>query len=224
MKTIKHKTIALLLILLGQHGQAQGFVNLDFEDATIVYDPDYGPNGVYASYAIPGWTAGGYSGPIAVLYNTASIGSASVSILDSNGYPPAIDGAYSVYLYGGGTSPLASISQTADVPPSTEAIFFEAQHYSLTSGTGTLQISLGGQSLPFYQISTGPNYTLYGGNIPSVMAGQSEQLIFSVLQGENFWNIDDIQFSSTAIPEPSSVALGALGALLLGFRRWRNAF
>jgi hypothetical protein len=34
--------------------------------------------------------------------------------------------------------------------------------------------------------------------------------------------LDNIQFSSTAVPEPSELALGALGALLLGFRRWRK--
>jgi hypothetical protein len=82
---------------------------------------------------------------------------------------------------------------------------------------------LGNQNISFSALSTGANYTLYGGNIPLAFAGQSEQLMFSALEGENFWNIDDIQFSSTAVPEPNEFALGALGALLLGLRRWRNS-
>lgn len=208
-------TFSVVALLVGnQLGVAQGFVNLDFEDATIVFDPDYGPNAVYASAAIPGWTPTGFSGPTTVLYNTASAGGTSVSILDINGHPPALDGAFSVYLYGGGGEPAASISQTGLVPASTESILFKAH-----SGTGTLLVSLGGQNIPFSALSTGANYTSYGGNIPSELAGQSEQLTLSALAGENFWNIDDIQFSSSSVPEPSEFALGALGALLLGIRR-----
>jgi hypothetical protein len=81
-------------------------------------------------------------------------------------------------------------------------------------------VSLGGQNLSYFALSNGPNYTLYGGNIPSAFAGKSEQLMFSALEGENFWEIDDIQFSSSPVPEPSELALAALGTLLLGFRRW----
>jgi hypothetical protein len=85
-------------------------------------------------------------------------------------------------------------------------------------------VSLGGQNVPFFALSTVAPYTiLYGGDI-SAFAGQSEQLMFSALQGENNgWNIDDIQFSSSSVPEPSVFALTALGALLLGFFRWRNS-
>ena len=36
---------------------------------------------------------------------------------------------------------------------------------------------------------------------------------------ENYFNLDDIQFSAQAIPEPSEILLAALGALFLGFRR-----
>jgi hypothetical protein len=32
------------------------------------------------------------------------------------------------------------------------------------------------------------------------------------------WNIDDIQFSDLAIPEPTILGLSALGGLLLGWR------
>jgi hypothetical protein len=222
---IKNMCSILILVGLWQNTQGQGFVNLDFENAVITHDPSSPyPNAVYASDAIPGWTPTGFIGPNDVLYNTASAGSTSVSILDVNGSPPALDGAFSVYLYGGGTEPAASISQTGVVPVSALSILFKAQNEGGVLG-GPLLVSLGGQNISFFALSTGANYTLFGGNIPSAFTGQSEQLMFSAPKdgGNNFWNIDDIQFSSSSVPEPDTLALGAFGALLFGFRRWRDS-
>jgi hypothetical protein len=222
MKIIKSQILIALFIVLCQKVHAQGFVNLNFEEATIVPDTSSPyPNAVYAGDAIPGWIATGFIGPTDILYNSASLGDPSVSILGINGTPPALDGAFSIYLYGGGgPSTGASISQTAIVPSSTESLLFEAQQ----SGTGTLQVSLGGQNISFFALSTGANYTLYGGNVSLAFANQSEQLTFSALAGNNnFWNIDDIQFLPTAVPEPSVLGLSVLGSLLLALRRWKSA-
>jgi hypothetical protein len=224
MKTnFKSAFLMVLLLTSGHAGFSQDFQNLDFEDATIIPDPSsmYYPEAVYASNAVPGWTVTGcFLGPNDVVYDSASLGSTSVSILDTNG--GAFDGAaYSVLLYGGGTATAASISQTATVPVSAESILFEAQNGGYPGGI-ILVVSLGGQNLSYFALSNGPNYTLYGADI-SAFAGQREQLMFSALEGENFWNIDDIQFSSSPVPEPSELALAALGGLLLGFRRWRNS-
>ena len=214
--------IALVLFLLGvggERGFCQGFINLNFEDATIIPDPSspYYPNAVYASSAIPGWTATGFIGPSEILYNSASSGSTSVSILGVNGFPKALDGQFSIYLYGGVTAASASISQTAVVPASSESILFEAQ-----GGIGTLLVSLGGQNVSFQALSTTPNYTLYGGNISPAFSGQSEQLTFSALEGiNNAWELDDIQFLTSPVPEPGTLALlgAGAGAMMLGLRR-----
>jgi len=65
---------------------ARTFQNLNFEQATIVYDPSSGyDSAVYASDAIPGWIPNSFLGANDILYNVASIGSASVSILGTNG-------------------------------------------------------------------------------------------------------------------------------------------
>jgi hypothetical protein len=217
-----NKTLATIIVIFGTYPCfSQGFINLNFEGATIIPDPSspYYPDAVYASDAIPGWTATGFIGPTDILYNSASLGSTSVSILGTNGYPPALDGDFSVYLYGGGTAPSASISQTGVVPLSAESILFDAQ------GTGgTLVVSLGGQDISFAPISTAIGYTVYGGNIPLGEVGQSEQLMFSALEGlNNFWEIDDIQFSTSPVPEPSALALCALGGLSLVWRRNRSS-
>ena len=81
---------------------------------------------------------------------------------------------------------------------------------------------MGTQIVPFAAIGSEPNYTLYGANI-SAWADDTEQITFSaqaVVLGLNNWTIDEISFSPTALPEPSIVALTAMGGLLFGARKW----
>jgi hypothetical protein len=102
------------------------------------------------------------------------------------------------------------------VPVLTESILFKAQ------AEGPMTLSLGGQNIAFAPLSTGANYTLYGGNIPSALAGQVEQLEFSVPEGpggNNAWNIDSIVFSATPVPEPATWTLLLYGAGLFGVMR-----
>lgn len=218
---MKAISITLALTLIGTwSGLSQGFVNLDFEHATIVPDPGspFYPNAVYASNALPGWTiTGSFLGPDEILYNHLSTGAQSISILDANSLRPILGGNYTLDLYGGGPSGV-SISQTGVVPASAISLFFMGQPPFL----GTLLVSLGGQNLPFVAVSNSLNYILYGATMPAGMAGQSEQLVFSALPGNNnYWELDNIQFSSSPIPEPSELALAAFGIFLLAFVRSR---
>ena len=57
MKGIKILLVFLFIIISLALIHGQGFVNLNFENAQIVYDSSYPPYAVYASDAIPGWTA-----------------------------------------------------------------------------------------------------------------------------------------------------------------------
>lgn len=205
---------------LSQAVFGQGFVNLNFEQAIIKPDPSspYYPYAVYASNAIPGWTAtGGNLGPNEILYNDLSLGAPCISLSGTN--PAPLNGAYSVGLYGGAFFPGnvgVSISQTGMVPVFAQSIQFDAQ---ISSAPGSiLLVSLGGQNIPFSAISTGSNYTVYGGDI-SAFAGQVEPLVFTAPQGNNnFSEIDDIQFSASPIPEPSVLSLFGLCTLLLFWR------
>jgi hypothetical protein len=211
--------ILVLLVLAGiQNGFSQGFVNLNFESAKIIPDPTspYYPFGIAISNAVPGWAVfGSTQGDIT--YNDPAVGSSWVSLIATNGQQ--ISGKYSVLLQGG-TSSLseAAISQTAVVPGSAESLLFEGQ-----PGGGMLVVSLGGQDLSFAAVGTGSDYTLYEAALPAGLAGQSEQLEFTTPGGiPNNWNIDNIQFSPFAVPEPGTLALTALGGLFLAFRRWKN--
>jgi hypothetical protein len=217
MKSKAIKMILITTILISIKAYPQGFVNLNFENATVTrVSPDF-PNYIYASNAIPGWTTylGGASQD-GIGYNTVSLGGAAIFLEDTNANslgPPPIQGTYSILLEGStaSTPTAASIGQTGQIPPGTMSMTF----WGYSSG-----VSFGGQSLSLVVLSTTPNYYVYGADV-SALVGQTGQLLFTAQPGD-YNIIDNIQFSSSPIPEPSSLALGALGASLLGFRRWRN--
>src|ERR1035438_8883011 len=89
-KIMKSKLISIIftaaLLSLAESGFAQGFVNLNFESATLVPvsgDP-YGS--VQFAQAFPGWTATYVGGGISTnaLYNNVFLNSAGISIIDHN--------------------------------------------------------------------------------------------------------------------------------------------
>jgi hypothetical protein len=209
-----------VLFLAALSAQAQGtFQNLDFELANPGQTVE-SPNGYPVAYnvpvanALPYWNV--YYGDVqqnTVNFNSPGLGSTLVTLV-GEGWP-AIDGNYSVLLQGGGTASAASITQTGTIPSGTESLFFEAQ-----PGEGILDVLIGAQIVPITAMGNGANYTLYGANI-SAWAGDSESLTFSALEDlsqPNNWEIDDISFSD--VPEPSMVALTAIGGLLFGARKW----
>src|SRR5579885_3463998 len=89
MKTAKLLTVCLTLFCTNSSIRAQGFINLNFENASFTVDPAgaFPPYSVFASNAIPGWTA--YLDGIPqmdILSNEATAGSAMVSLQGTN--PP----------------------------------------------------------------------------------------------------------------------------------------
>jgi hypothetical protein len=105
------------------------------------------------------------------------------------------------------------------VPADTVAIQFIAEG---NPELGSLLVSLGGQNISYYAISSGPTYTTYGGNIPLSLASQIETLSFTAAEGyNNNWEIDDIQFSPTAVPEPQALGWICFGVFFLSRRMKR---
>jgi hypothetical protein len=223
MKSIIIKiTIATAILMSGQ-AYSQGFVNLNFEGATITLVDPQVPQYIYASNSIPGWTAYLNGTPQwGIGYDTVSEGGATVCLEDTNANslgPVPLQGIYSVLLEGAsgvfGSNPTtASIGQTGTIPNTAQSFTFWGNL------GGTVLVSFNGQNINFSAIANGPNYTTYGANI-SAYAGQTGQLLFTATL-QSGATLDNIQFSSSPIPEPSTFALAALGGLLLSFRRWRN--
>jgi hypothetical protein len=216
--------------------QAQGtFQNLDFESASVAASPSESyPNLVSIASALPGWTGYlgadqqtqvGYNAPanstasitlIGPTWNSANVGIYGVGI---------IDGSYSVDLQTGAapnngpTALNASIEQNGTVPSTANSLLFEADE------TTPLSVSFNGSALVPIALSSGVSaegvpYTLYGANI-SAWAGRTGELEFTseANSSANFVVLDDISFSTMAIPEPSPLALTGIGALVFALYR-----
>lgn len=245
MKTPRTLFLCLIIFCAHTFAQAQGFINLNFESATLVPVPGDLYNRVQFAQAFSGWTGtvGGVQQTLA-LSNNVYLDSAGIAIIDHNWtnsaayknggfYPPVsglIQGNYTAILMSGldlQTYQIedATLSQTGQVPLGTQSLQFKA--YEAFDSLGSFAVTLGGQNLSLVTISNALNYTLYGANV-SQWAGQTVELAFTVFAenphvNDEYLYLDAIQFSTQPVPEPSAFALTAFGTLLLGFRRWRNS-
>ena len=200
----------LALVLSGAGAVGQGFVNLDFEQPITPLTPINSQ--VPTSDALPGWNAYAYGNPqSSVVYNTLSLGAAAVSLQGPGSLEPILQGSYTVILQGssGGTPGSAAIGQTGQIPLSAESLVFWGY-------VGLDNVSFDGYTLPLVQIGSTAHYNIYGADI-SPFAGRTGELLFTA-PPSYMELVDNIQFSSQAIPEPGIYALSAFGALLLGWR------
>ncbi len=190
--------------------RGQSFQNLNFESAQdLPGNPGNNGTSVSVANALPDWTV--YDGSLALsyVYYVSNNFLGDTTAVELEGGSLALSGNFSVGLYFD-----ASISQTGLVPNNAESLQFEA------SSALNLQVILDGQSLPYSAISQGPDYTMYGANIPAGLEGQPETLTFETISGET--RLDDIEFLPTSVPEPSEYALIGLGAILFGIYRCKG--
>ena len=216
MKRITVTLVTVAVLSISAHGQ--GFGNLDFESACNLPQNPPVPGGAKVSVtnALPGWTAYAAGGVISEVYYVSNDFSGVSSYVELEGGSLALSGDFSVALFQN-----SSISQTGLVPAEAESLEFEAQGPGPgnTLGPSGLTVSLGGQSLSISQISQGPDYIVYGANIPVGMDGQAEALAFAC-QGPGSGDVllDNIEFST---PEPPEWAMIGVGVVLFGVFRLR---
>jgi hypothetical protein len=226
--------IVLAVALVPQIVRAQSFTNLNFESTNIPVSAE--PNSMIPmGEAIPGWTGYFISNTATnqapqTLYDGIPISGNSISIVDANvgfGFNPIV-GNYSVFLCGGftghGTRYATQISQSALVPVGTKSIQFYAISYDLP-----VIVTLGSQAIDISPLQMFSNYTLYGGDIPSSLAGQIETLSFTEpsqpypYPSSTKFELDNIVFSPSSIPEPSILGLLGLGGLAFFWHRRKAA-
>jgi hypothetical protein len=211
----------LALVAMNSIVGAQGtFQDLNFEGAVIT-----GSGGNYsAASAFPGWQV--YIGTTAttvVGYDGVSIGAPAVAIIDDKtGYVP-IQGNYTAYLMAatlGSQSTSVSLSQTGTVPVGTESVQLDANQAPGSS----FVVTLNGDTISMIPLQTLSGYTLYGGNI-SAWSGQDSTLSITELPPANqefspsLLQLDDITFSTQAVPEPGPIALTAVAGVLFALYR-----
>ena len=219
MKKIITKIICITvgLVLINQASLSQGFINLDFEQAKIVVNPSgMYPDSVYASLAIPGWTA--YINGTQVddiILDTVPLDAAEVTFQGINSdYLTPIQGNFSVALFGSsifGPQASAAIGQTGQIPVTAETLIFWANIF------GSLQVSFDGQMLDCLLTGSTATYGIYSADI-SAFAGQTGELLFTAQMNSSAL-LDNIQFSNIPVPEPGTWSLLALGATFIGFSR-----
>jgi hypothetical protein len=215
--------LATLFVVLSTHAQG-AFQNLNFESAntgSLTFAVS-----IPVTSALPDWTVTiGGTQETQIGLNAPSTGAPAVMLIGP-GYPAGLaplDGNYSVMLTGSGVPTVPSISQTGLIPGGTESLLFKAEPQA-PGFPGLLELEVGSQSISFTAVAAGPNYTLYGANI-SAWAGLTEPISFTAAEdtgGLNNWIIDDISFSTQAVPEPNTLELIFMGGMMFGVHGWRK--
>jgi hypothetical protein len=221
MKLLRIACFSMASLALLRNVSGQGFVNLDFEDATIAPTPPGGSTfPADPAQALPGWTIGGATAVVS--YNDLSIGAPAIDLMGPNfpnfaGYTP-LQGSYSVLLqYFGIDGGPPTLSQTATVPSGTQSInFLVPSGQNVAYSTATI-ITLNGVNIPLVPIAG----DRVAGDV-SAFAGNPAQLTFSTINSDDFIYFDDIQFSPSAVPEPNNLSLFGICILFLGWRMKRS--
>lgn len=225
MKTSHIIGLVAVSVFLLQTVSGQGFVNFNFESTHL--SAGGSPTTVSASAAFPGWFVFiGTNSQSSVLYNNATLGDSSVALLAGGSYSPVsvFDGSFSALLVAG-VGCNASLSQTGLVPASANSILLYVNMGPQRLATN-FSVSLGGQPIQMVALQTYASYSyiLYGGSVSS-FAGQVADLTLTSLSsgdgGVNPFALDDIQFSSSPVPEPHTLSLVCVGILFLCYRRTR---
>jgi hypothetical protein len=201
------------------------FQNLNFEQAQIVPIPGDPYNRVQFNSAIPSWTGRvGTNVQTRALYNGVFLDSTGIGIHDSGSPLAPLAGSYSALIqarwglaldgYPDFTPVDASLSQTGLVPINAQSLQFRGKG-------GNFQVSLNGQTLSLTPVIDTSSYTLYRADV-TPFAGTVNELNFTVFSAGSLC-LDAIQFSTQAIPEPTTLALTGIGALLFGVFYRRNS-
>lgn len=227
MNLLRLTSLIVVLFVGSRNVPAQTFVNLGFESTTI--STVHYPGGDRYFATLPGWSYYGIpseGGPGTVNYNTIALDAAAVTLHGTSSLSaPAIQGSYSVLLQGGTIAGGmayrtngASVFQTGQIPASSLSLIY--------LGGGAVRVSFNGQALSRVVLGSTASYTIWGLDV-SAYAGQSGELRFTA-PWLTAGVLDGIQFSSTAIPEPSGFALLSLGsfcwlvAIMLKTKGWER--
>jgi hypothetical protein len=240
MKKLNVIFLTSALFSLDQGAFAQGFVNLNFEQASIVsassgYTPTDAYDALVASSALPYWIVR-EDGTIctAIWGAPVALDETSVALLTaSNGYYSGyvpLQGSYSVQFYAYADAPsdyyhTASISQTGQIPIGAQSIQFLMKSPPVAGGViqASPIVTINGTPISLSAISTSGGVMTMAGNVSAYAGTMADLTILcqatpgSFPADENIFTLDNIQFSPQAVPEPSEVSLLLAGIAIVRF-------
>lgn len=199
----QQRLLGCLLFCLAVLSQISGqdFVNLDFEQCTVVTNRQPWDNFDTVVAYVPGWAAHGtdvsnYSGGTLLRYNSRTLDSVGVSLEGTNYSIPAIKGRYAVLLQGGSIyypgREGASIWQTGQIPLWARSVYYWS--------TGSdFELTFNGKLIAFTSTIKSGSYLIHRANI-STYAGQVGELRV-LAPWLTMGMIDSISFSSSEVPE-----------------------
>ena len=217
--TMKLAPLLLLIAVASTTAHSQTFTNLNFEAASTTPSSSGIPFLLDWSTAAPGWSHSAGADSF-VYYGLTHVGQTQWFLLTDAMTPPSgtLAGSHSFSYVSGFDSSNSSnpqwvnayLSQTGMLPADARSLTLLA--------TGPLGISVNGTALPL--ISMGGN--AYAADI-SAFAGTTAELKFinTSAQFQNVLTIDNIAFSASPVPEPSTwllLGLGLVGAGLISRR------
>jgi hypothetical protein len=222
-KKLKKKFI---LIYLAISSTACAFTNLDFESATVVSnDPLFGF--LDWSLAVPGWNHSDGNDTSIVYYGLPHLGTTQAYGLLDAANPQyfsnvPLEGNYSITFHSGEFDPFAN--------PIVYEYAFIAQEGTIPVGTRSLSLLAQGEFKVFFDgneiFMTEKSTDFWIGDLTPYQ-GQTGNLKIMESSSENSFGavvLDDIQFSTTPIPEPTVYALLCVGTALAlaALRRMRH--
>jgi hypothetical protein len=205
---------------------AQEFRNFDFESAKLDFDPD-NPDFLTLDGGLPSWSISPNFGFLP--FNTISFGGAS-GILYGPGWTTSseiLEGQFSMQLntsFFGTINLPAAIYQIGLFPANASSLtFLAAPSFPPPDDKVQVEVSVGGQLLPLYELEQNGGVTKFGIDIRP-FASQTAELRISTGMRTPFTPgaviVDDFQFSTILVPEPELCMLFSLGLGILALRRW----
>jgi hypothetical protein len=204
--------------------QAQSFVNLNFEQATVPTSYTAG-DFVHLSWssAAPGWSHNSIGDDTSyVYYGSRHLGISQCYLIKdkyspyyaaglqlAGNYSLSFCSGYAVSYDGSGGWLNAYISQTGAISSTANSLWMLA--------TGPFEVYLNGVAINM--VSQGGNS--YAGDITG-FAGTTSELKIANTTGANDFrstDVDNIRFSTVVVPEPSALAILGLGAIALRLAR-----
>jgi len=216
------RLIWLVVILANvlQRTLGQGFLNLDFESADLSAYGN-GAQSVPTITAIPYWTAYAFGNPRSDVWFNGIYPSGSGVCIENSNNPfglPQVQGGNFIVVQGSNSRfyvGSAAIGQTGQIPSwAMSMILWGAM------GTATTNVTFNGVFLPLSLTSvvydsSGTNYAyaIYSADV-STFAGQTGELRFTAYANQVLL-FDNIQFSTSPVPEPSVISLFGICTVFL---------